>query len=606
MPSPVCRRPLPTLGPPVRNSIPTAHRLAILVACFVVAGCTDWQGEGGAEGPALVGGAQAGKPVGGSDRTLPDGGPTWIETWQAPAAEVAPSGGAETSATPDSGFAQDSATSADAVSADAGSADGAQLETQGDAGPAEVVIILPDGGLPPDDAQQDAGVNDTGGADSQPADTGPDQTTPYTFDGKADFAGWPELPPAPDAKADVGPLDSDPGSDAAADAGTEPGDGIVQPEDGEPAIDALPPIDSLPPVDVVTPDDSITPPDAVVVDVVPGDTALEDTSPVDAGSVDGGPVDTAVVDGGALDTGVADVSAPDGSVADTTVTDAGSADTGLPDVTQTDSGSDSGSGELTVVDGLVVPDWQGYPPDLPYAADADIYGGPIGSCLSLWLYQNESCGDVHPTSECINSAAKDGSLYSQFLFEPLRDCETAVCTSLCAKATDKSCMEGCVGKYCTSQFLACTSNAAAGSDTCANTWTCSQQYKDKLLTISAKCYANASFPEQKNFANILSCVSQPQTKSCLPDIATCFAGPTPGVETCSNTLICIDNCKNNESCGFACMGKGTPKAVSLLDAIWSCQIEKCQPKCAGSPDPKCSDNCLQSDCKDQLVQCLID
>ncbi len=78
------------------------------------------------------------------------------------------------------------------------------------------------------------------------------------------------------------------------------------------------------------------------------------------------------------------------------------------------------------------------------------------------------------------------------------------------------------------------------------------------------------------------------------------------METCSNTLICIDNCKNNESCGFACMGKSTPKAVSLLDAVWTCQIEKCQPKCAGSPDPKCSDNCLQSDCKDQLVQCLID
>ncbi|MBM4344359.1 MAG: hypothetical protein FJ100_13400 [Deltaproteobacteria bacterium] len=584
------------------------------VACAAAAwtACTDWHATGGAAGPALVGGAQPGQPVGGLDRRWPDGGPTWVETWQAPPVEAGPVGEAGSGARVDASAGLDASPGADGSALDGLAPADADTGSLADGGPAEVVLVLPDGGLPGDDAAVDGALadgdtGDTGQADAAPgdaavADAAQNEIVPYTFDGKADFSGWPELPTAKDAvQLDI----------------AEPTDSGSQ--DGTTGSDAASPDTITPPQDAATQDAGNPPPDAQPADnptiadsepnfdgADPGDGAQADLADVEPEPGDAGTVDAVTPDDSAIDSLPTDVGSSDAAVADSAVPDVGVADQPGPDAPPNDASTDASEGETSSVDGLLVPDWQGYPPDLPYGADADIYGGPIGSCLSLWLYQNELCGDTKPTAACINSAAKDGSLYSQFLFEPLRECQTAVCTSLCATATDKSCMEGCIGKYCTAQFLACTSNAASGTSTCANTWTCSQQYKDKLLTISAKCYANASFAEQKKFANILSCVSKPQSKTCLPEIATCFAGATPGTETCSNSLICIDNCKDDESCGFACMGKATPKAVGLLDAIWTCQIEKCQPKCAGSPDPKCSDTCLQTDCKDPLVQCLID
>ena len=567
-------------------------RPSLLAITFVIsvlaAACTDWQAQGGATGTSVVSGAQPTAYATSSGRGVAaDGGPTAFETWQAPdvAAAVAEvsvgvgTGGSDANGADGtlSDILVDSAAGSDADSADAPE-------------PVEVVVVLPDGGTP----DPDGGSADANAADGV-ADTSKDSAidvAAYTFDGKADFSGWPDLASAKDTANETASTqdtasgadstqDNASGADSLQDMGTVP-DATAS---DTVAADAITPIEdsNQPPVD------SAVPPDAVV------DIALDTFADV---AMDSAPVDSAQAD-----TAQTDSTQADSGATDATGVDFDSAGTdGLGGDGSTDAGASDGAGP----DGLNIPDWQGYPPDLPFAADADIYGGPIASCLSLWLYQSEACGDTNPTTECINTVAKDGSLYSQFLFDPLRECQTAVCTGLCAAATDKSCMEGCVGKYCTAQFLACTSNATSGTQDCANTWKCSQQYKDKLLTISAKCYANASFAAQKQFAGIISCVGKPQATSCLPQIAGCFAPASGGVSTCSATLSCINSCGSDENCSWTCMGNSTPKAVSLLDAIWTCQLQKCQPKCAGSPDPKCGDLCLQDQCKTELVQCLVD
>lgn len=563
-----------------------------LLLCAAVA-CTDWNAAGGATGPSVGGGYDpATRAAPGQGSATAGGGPVPYETWQAPAADAA-------------AFA-DAARGADAGSAgqpDAGSpVDAAGQEAFADAGgsadgqPAEVVVIGPDAGddLGASDgaAAPDAAL-DTPVADSSPADAAkPDAAVadlpPYSFDGKADFVGWPELPAQPElpvqpdvptppdagddafATDDAGAdgLDSQSSETAAADSDAQNADGATEPDNGtEPdAAPELPPAD-LPLMDVSLQDTADSSDGGTDVSLDAGFSDSAGETATDSASSDGG----VITDVGLID-------AADGG------TDV--ADTGLPD-------------------GIVVPDWQGYPAELPFAADADIYGGPIASCLSLYLYQNESCGDAHPTADCINTIAKDGSLYSQFLFAPLQQCETAVCTSLCAAATDKSCMEGCVGKYCTAQFLACTSNAAYGADDCASTFKCSQQYPNKLLTISAKCYANASKDAQKQFSATISCTGQPQTQSCVQQVAACYGNAGGGTDSCSTTATCAQACAGDQNCAFACFGKANPQALTLLDAVLTCQLQKCKAKCDGSPDPKCGDTCMQNECKNELVQCLV-
>ena len=464
-----------------------------------------------------------------------------------------------------------------ALAADTG-ADAADAAEDTGTDPTDATVA-PDAADSEDLVLQDGVDPDTALADASDGAAVPD--VPYTLDGKADFVGWPELPPpTPDVAvpevsgADVAPTDGqEPDGTVGPDATPED----ATPEDATPedAIeeDAIAP-ETFPP-DVILPDD-------VESDVQVPDASGEDASPPDAAVSDTLDLDSTVPDAGSVDGGTADASWPDA----------------LPET------GDAAVLDSSLSDGVQAPDWQGYP-DMPFADDADVYGGAIGSCLSMYLYQQEVCGNTNPTAACIDSITADGSLFAKFQFEPLRLCETTVCTDLCAKATDKQCMDNCIAKYCAAPFLACTSNGAQGPQSCADAWKCSKQFPDKLLTISAKCYAAATAEAQQKFSAVIGCVSKPQTKGCIPEVSACFSAGTAATASCSSTLTCMNACNSDEICGFGCMGQASPAAVQLVDAIWNCSLAVCTPKCVGSSDPACQDDCMKSECQSQLVQCLV-
>lgn len=535
--------------------------LAALGIVLVAPACTDWQQEGGAAAPYVQSFGPAGLAADTTGTTATVGAASGLvhwDTWSAPDAE--------------SGAGQDGA----AVLFDTAPLDGAapgdsaqlaDIATEtADAEPTE------DGGLAADQAGADAaGVKDT------TADT----ATPYTFDGKDDFVGWPELAPPKDLA----------GAEDAQDA-VEPDVSAtdVEPADAEPADAGMP--------------------DATQADAEQQDGQLTDVATQDAAWLDVGAVDVILPDDTLVDTGSADASGPDSSIDDSGQVDAGIVDAGIVDAGIVDIGiadasaSDSADSQdaLTLPDGAALPDWQGYG-DVPWSGDADVYGGAIGSCLSMYLYQNETCGDSHPTAACIDSILVDGSLYAQFMFDPLRQCEKLACVDLCASATDKKCMEQCIAKYCTPQFFACTSNGAVGTQGCADAWKCAQAYPEKFLTISAKCYAATSPLGQQQFSSVISCVTQPQKTSCVPEIATCFGAGPQGTEGCGTTANCMNACNGDQYCAWSCVGKATPQAVSLLDGVWGCSVQKCTPKCGGA-EP-CQGDCLKSDCQQELVKCLV-
>ncbi|MBI5608728.1 MAG: hypothetical protein HY902_07590, partial [Deltaproteobacteria bacterium] len=449
--------------------------LALLLAATAAA-CTDWDAKGGANAYVQTTGP-AGYAADASGQS--DGALLHWDTWQAPPV--------------------DAVASADAATADT------EPTYDWDALPADA---------------------SAGTADAGPADV----PQVYSFDGKGDFVGWPDIPPPP---PDV-PLDAQDSAEDAADGGVDDGG-----DDGT-DLDAVEPVDAAPsdnspwddtgvPADAFPPDASACPggfgcpctagadcDSALCVNL--GGSSLQCTSQCTSACPAGLACTVIVFPGGDWilgcllpepDAGPADT-APDATVDDTadastdpqdqagdsatddvppndrgggdTPDEMGDSSTDLPDVAgdsvpgdaladtvgdsiADSSAQDQNAGEVTLLpDGAAAPDWQGYG-DLVWPADADVYAGAIGSCLSMYLYQNESCGDTHPSAACIDSILVDGSLYAQAMFDPLRQCEKAACVDQCASATDKTCMEQCITKYCAPQFFACTSNAMAGNGT---------------------------------------------------------------------------------------------------------------------------------------------
>ncbi len=579
-----------------------------LLLLLLAAGCTDWDAKGGSTTSVQTTGPSGylGDASGQGDGSLQH----W-DTWEPPLADAVSTPDA---ATADTGPVYDW----DALPADA-------TPALADAGPADVPQV-------------------------------------YSFDGKGDFVGWPDLPPPPpDVQPDVQADDAFDAFDGAEDA-TAAGDTGDTGDDASDGTD----LDAVEPADAVTADDAqivdAAQPDGVVDATQPDDTAINGDAYQPGGGCPGAFACPCSLDsdcesgscanlgGGTLQCTVAcanSQSCPSGLTCSEVLNasgdpwmvcllitaDAGPADTvddaadavgdsttDLPDVVEdslpTDvvsdtlsdavadlSSEDQNAADATLLpDGAAAPDWQGYG-DISYPDGADIYGGAVGSCLSMYMLQIDTCGDTHPSAACIDGVVGDGSLYAQAMFQPLQQCEKAACIDLCATATDKTCMEQCITKYCAPQFFACTSNAAIGASSCSDAWKCAQDYPGKFLTISAKCYAATSAVGQQQFSSVISCVSQPQSTSCVPEIATCFGANAAGIENCGATSSCMGACNGDQYCSWSCLGKASPQAVALVDAMWTCSLQKCKPKCNGA-EP-CQTDCLKSDCQQQLVKCLV-
>ena len=351
--------------------------------------------------------------------------------------------------------------------------------------------------------------------------------------------------------------------------------------------DALPDgaaVDAVEPLDVT--DFDIAPLDGAADDAPQPDVGLTDASEPDALVADGEVADANAVDAGAdAATDQADVPVPDGQLVDASVAD----------IAVTDASSDVDT------DGLTGLDWQGYP-DASFPDDADIYGGAINSCLSLYLYQQETCVKNNPTAACIDGVANQGSLYANYLFEPVRACQDALCVDLCAAATDETCMNQCIGKNCPNQFLSCVSNDQHGTADCKTTFSCSMGYPGKLLTIGAKCYANGTLDAQLQVGGLISCETKPNTDSCFQAIGDCYDQGAAATNTCMQTITCTQGCAGAQECVSQCLGKSTPAARKSVDALGDCMVLVCGPKCNG--DQNCQNTCLSTDCSAQFGNCI--
>ncbi len=350
----------------------------------------------------------------------------------------------------------------------------------------------------------------------------------------------------------------------------------------------------VPPAQVCKP----TPgPDVATVDAPDGseadvlDSAGDDSSDVLVADAPGDAADVNVPP----DVFTPEVVTPDVFTPEVVTPDVFTPDVFTPDVFTPDASTDVGKSDVIDFD------WQGYG-DANYPADADIYGGAINSCLSVYLYQQENCGKNSPSSACIDQSAKIGSLYANFLFEPLAECQKAMCVPQCAGSMDNSCMEQCVGKYCALPFLSCVANDTSGASGCAAAFDCTALYPGKLLTIASACYANATPAAQNQMAALIGCTGQPQTESCLDQIATCYAVPGASA-TCAQTATCMQGCGGKDTCSWKCLGQAGSQGVALLDAFWDCAVAVCKPKC-GDNNKACQDDCYAKECGPQLTACL--
>ena len=395
-----------------------------------------------------------------------------------------------------------------------------------------------------------ANVSDVGVS----VDGGPVSDGGAVFDGGAGFDGSPV--------SDNGPV-SDSGS--VADSGVVGDSGAVfdggPASDGGVAFDGGPIFDSSPGFDSGPVSDS-----GVVVDSGP----VLDIGP----TTDAGPV----ADGTLVDVGVSDIGTTLDIGLDTTTT---SGDT-WPTWT---------------------PDWGGYG-DVSFPDDVDVFGGVITSCFNLYTYAvTESCAFPDLSAACIDTAAQDGSYYSQYLFAPLQGCMKEKCVPKCQGDSDPKCVERCLGKACATPFFACLSQGETGTNTCPTTFACLSKYEDKLFSIANKCFANATSTAQNQLATFFACGAEPQTESCINHIAACF-GPS-GKLGCLQVIQCAETtcAKGDEVCGFECIGKGSPSAVAKLDALWDCSLKKCS-DCQGPNG--CGDACTNVQCKTEQTACVLD
>ena len=555
------------------------QRAALLSWLLIaVAACTEW-GEGESYSPQLTPGEVPGPGGSGASTSVTaiDGGALDGGSLDGVAPDGAPGGPGGDFDVP--------IVAADVGGGGSGSPDGvlaSDVQAAGDGGAAQPDADPNDAGGTVDGGAVDGGVADGGAVDGGVADGG-------TLDGGVDDGGT----------VDGGTVDGGAVDGGAVDGGTVDG-GTV---DGGA-------------VDGGTVDGGTV--DGGTVDGGVADGGVVDGGTVDGGVADGGTVDGGVVDGVVTDGGVVDVDVVD-SGADTGVSDAGAVDTLNDTLADTvvdsgplDAGSDvTDSGPIdtasdgagpTLPDAPWTPDWGGYP-DATWPSDVDVYGGTISSCFNAYSYVFvETCTGKDLSTACVNSAAQDASLHTQFLFQPLRECANTNCVPVCAKKGGDTfaCIEACMGKHCAFPLFACITQGETGTKGCPDTFKCLKQYDEKIISIANKCFAPATAKAQKQLADFFACGVQPQSDSCFDQLNACYGS---GNASCLGMIQCSEACpEGDEICGFQCFGQGSPKAQQQLDALWDCIFANCSD--CGGPNG-CSDACHSKFCQKQQTTCIF-
>ena len=179
-------------------------------------------------------------------------------------------------------------------------------------------------------------------------------------------------------------------------------------------------------------------------------------------------------------------------------------------------------------------------------------------------------GDVCSGGACKSGTSKvcnDGKACTDDSCDELLGCVNANNT--------KVCIESCLFKNCTFEFMSCIASGESGPLGCPETFKCLEdpKHKDKFQTISLKCFGAATINAQKQLASFWACGQEPQVDSCLDQIATCFG--TNGKATCLQTIQCSEACKD-EVCNFECIGKADKDGQAKLDALSDCAGKNCK------------------------------
>jgi len=517
----------------------------------IAAGCADYD-AGAIDRPVIVTFPGSFSSLGPADAGATDGASSivTIDTWQPPAGDAK---------TADSGADTAVRRAGDVIWWDVGGED---------AGPTDPIDA---GGIEDGGASEDGSPMADAGSVDDSVDDGVDDADEDAEDAPGplpDVILPPEDGGAIDSAADAGATDTSIPDTSDPDAGpADSGPPDAEEDAGPPDVveDAGPPdvVEDAGPPDV---DEDAGPPD-VVEDAGPPD-VQEDTAPVDAG-----PPDVA-----------ADAGPPD-TVADAEPPDADPVDSGPPD---------SGGGDA--VDAAWDPDWGGYG-DVSFPDGADVHGGVLDSCWSLYgIVFEETCTNNQLTVECVDKEAALGSLWAQYLFEPLRKCLVANCIPKCTGPNSDKCMEQCRSKKCAYPLFACASEGESGKNNCPTTFACMQKYDNKFFSMAFHCFGTASPMAKKQLAEFFACGTEPQTDSCFDQIAACY-GPQ-GNLTCNEAIQCSEACPNGDDvCGFECIGKADADGQKKLDALWDCIVAKCQ----GQGDP-----CISKECPLEVADCIDD
>ncbi|GEM_PF-2748216 len=228
------------------------------------------------------------------------------------------------------------------------------------------------------------------------------------------------------------------------------------------------------------------------------------------------------------------------------------------------------------------------------------------SCATAWACTDSCKGDK--AIECMSGCYKQLSKSAQTDYDKLWYC--------LANSNAKQAWADCLD-----ESLLCVSGGTTGKNSCVEVSVCDSKCPkgpngDKFPCTSA-CYGKGTKAAQGQYAKLLKCIYTVQNTggdpggTCGNDVVAC-AGAKPdgtkGTLGCQEISGCEKNCKKaangkDEACAMQCLAKASKTEALKWWKLAMC-YGGCGGKCKDSKDPKCNENCVKKDCKQQTLDCL--